>query len=250
MTNLVIPNEHKNLFECILEPQETTADGLKGDNSSQAVVEVFRNKRNRVAIGLPYFENITSRARELDELPQEVKKTIKTHDFHLISLSCSFLPDIGCKFTWARFEVELSSTALTQEKPIAWDIYPSEITYEVNVASSITISPQLSFSLSGVDTNASLFSLSAQREYTSYVPQIFAFGFRTPRVVWDFKSTMQKGLWGDKRNLLLIVTTLRDSKLQGQFKVSAQVDIEKASFRLFLPKLADDLINRTYKLSR
>jgi hypothetical protein len=57
-------------------------------------IRTLRGKRNKVAVGLSYYENLTLRFRNLDEgIPFEIKKQTDDNDFHYVRLTCSFLPD-------------------------------------------------------------------------------------------------------------------------------------------------------------
>jgi hypothetical protein len=251
MIDITIPETSEMLFETTLEPEKQDLGSIKGEDISEGVIQLFLSKRNKVAIGLPYYENITpiiKRERKW-ELSQEMRENIEAYDFHFVSLNCSFLPDSACRFTWARFEVELFTFPIS-EQPIAWDICPSEITTEVKQTQGITISPELCFKLDKTETSAKLFTVNTQKEFFLYEPQIFSFGFRRTNVSWDFRSTMEKGIWGDKRNLLLIVMVPQNSQLKGRFKVSAQVEIQRTPLRLSFSKREDSIVNKMYNLSR
>jgi hypothetical protein len=80
-------------------------------------------KKVRVAVGVPYYENLVSRFNsEKGEIPHDICLMLPDYDFHFASLSCSFLPDRDCKLVWARFAVELSAVSSfgeqLSEKPI------------------------------------------------------------------------------------------------------------------------------------
>jgi hypothetical protein len=79
--------------------------------ANEGEITVFRGKQNKVAVGVPYYENLGSRLQNLkEETPYEIKRLLNDYDFHYVRLSCSFLPDNDCRFDWARFGVELAST--------------------------------------------------------------------------------------------------------------------------------------------
>jgi hypothetical protein len=248
MKSMIIPSTDEVLFETTLEPEKQETELTKGADDSEAILELFSGRKNTVAVGLPYYENITSMVRVEQNISPELEELINTHDFHFVSLSCSFLPDKDCNFTWARFAVELQAMPAS-ESPIAWDLFPTEISTQIKESSSITVSPHLSFSLNSLKADATLFTVSNQRERFVYEPQIFSFGFRRSNVAWDFRGTTGKPIFGDRRNLLIIAMTPHESQLKGRFRLSAQVELDRLPFKLLLTKRANEIINQSYNLS-
>ena len=109
MLQSTIPESSEVLFETTLEPPSPAVDKLRKESSAdEGEIRILRGKKNKVAVGLPYYENLTSRLQNLDEeIPYEIKKLTSEYDFHYVRLTCSFLPDNDCKFEWARFGVDL-----------------------------------------------------------------------------------------------------------------------------------------------
>ena len=249
MTTLIIPETSEVLFEATLETEQNDNGLTKGDDTSEGFIKPFLSRQNKVAIGLPFYENLMLKIKDKEMLSHEIKQKIETHDFHFLSLSCSFLPDSECQFTWARFEVELSASP-SSEKPIVWDIYPAEVITEIKQTTGIAVNPDFSFKLYNTEASAKLFTINNQREFIVYEPQIFSFGYRRTNVAWDFNSTAAKGIWGDKRDLFLIVMVPKNNQLKGRFKVSANVKKHLTSFKLSVSKREDDVVNKLYKLSK
>ena len=224
----------KILFESLLEPTDPGVRFAKGKGIGGDKIIRIRGKKNRVAVGVPYYENLISRlVEEGREIPREIKKMSDENDFHFVSLSCSFLPDDDCKFVWARFGVELSarskSGTIPDVKPIAYDMFPNEVLSKIRCKKNTSFTPKLEFSFEPVEIGAEIGS-STQREFIIYEPQIIAFGAKTSKAIWDFKSTEERGVWGNKKNLLLIVRTPKESKVKGRFLLGAEVGCKLADW--------------------
>lgn len=79
--------------------------------------------------------------------------------------------------------------------------------------------------------------------------QIYAYGIRTPSVSFDFKSTKEKGIWGNKRDLLFIVRTPKVSTLKCRFLLDdkAVVAIGKL-LKIHLAQREDVVLDIDYRL--
>ncbi|MGD8506577.1 MAG: hypothetical protein PVF15_07945 [Candidatus Bathyarchaeota archaeon] len=218
----------KLLFEALLEPTDSAVKFVKLKGIGDDKIIRIRGKKNRVAVGVPYCENLIRRlVEEGEDTPREIKKMSNEYDFHLVSLSCSFLPDPECNFAWARFGVELIARSkagtIHREKPIAYDMFPEEILSKIGYKREISFTPRLKFNIGPVDVDAKPIDATTQKKYTIYEPQMFAFGVNTSKAMWDFKSTEEKGIWGNKRDLLLIARTPKESNVKGRFILAAEV---------------------------
>ena len=227
MLKLSIPQSKGVLFEATLEPTAPEIDKLRKDMGEGEINTIF-DKRNKVAVGIPYYENLISRyIEEKEEIPHEVKKMMKDYDLHYVSLSCSFLPDSGCRFVWARFGIELSAKSKSgeafAEKPIAYYMFPDEVLNERKYKRDMNLEPELKIKLFEVVETGMKTGVSESSEFVVYEPQIFAYGVRRSSVSWDFKSTKEKGIWGNKY-LLLIVRAPKDSRVMGKFLLGAEVE--------------------------
>ena len=259
MLRLSIPQMSNNvLFETILQPSNSVVDKLlKKKEIGEGEINTIFDRENKIAVGAPYYENLVSRLiEEKQEIPHEIKQMIDDYDFHFVSLSCSFLPDNRCRFIWARFGVELNAISkeageLFEEKPIAYDMFPDEVLSKTIYKKGISLSPKLKLDLSVIKTDMELGKFNTQKELLIYEPQIFAFGIRRPSVAWDFKSTAEKGVWGNKRNLLLVIKAPKKSKVKGRFIFGAEVEVNVGKLiRIAYSKRKDKIIDAEYNLSR
>ena len=244
------------LFEASFEPTTSAVDKLtKQKDIGEGEITTLRGKKNRVAIGVPYFENLISRlVDEGYEIPHEIRHMSAVSDFHFVSLSCSFLPDKDCRFLWARFGVELRAESISrdrlEEKPIAYDMFPSEVTSEVKYKRETIFAPELKFNIGAIDADVKNVDVRTQKELIVYKPQIFAYGINTPKAIWDFKSTEEKGIWGNRRDLLIVVKSPRNSKVKGKFFLGAEVEFNLGKWiPIPLSKREDKVVNREYNLS-
>lgn len=248
----------KVLFEAVLESSTTEIDNelRKGGNTNESELKVLFGIKNKVSVGEPYYENLmTMIFREKQEIPDDIIQMIKDFDFHFISLNCSFEPDKRCKLMWARFGVRLKAISRETNKeleirPIAYDMFPDEITAEIKCSTEVNIDSQLKFDLDMLKTLANLGrSEHSQKEFLIYEPEIYASGLRTSNVAWTFNATTEKGLWGNKRNLLLIIKTPKNSRVKGTFLLSGEVDTENI-LKIPLKTRKDNIIETEYDLSR
>ncbi len=254
----VVTSKDKNLFEVILEPPIHAIDKLaKKNDLGEGEITTILGKKNKVAVGVPFYEDFIIRLiEENEEIPYEIKKIIDDYDFHFVSLSCSFLPDNNCRFIWARFGVEISaiseSNGILDEKPIVYYMFPNEVLSEVRYKRSVNLESRLKFNL-GVVTADIGFEPAKINDFIVYEPQIFAFGIRRSNVAWDFKSTKKKGIWGNKRDLLLVIRTIKKSKVKGRFLLGAEVEVTMGKQRQiivpFSKKKDDAIVDMQYDLS-
>ncbi|HKI09434.1 MAG TPA: hypothetical protein VKA09_13655 [Nitrososphaeraceae archaeon] len=224
-----IPPSKGLLFESILEPPTPAVNDLMTKiEVDEGEIINLRGKRNRVAVGLPYYENLTSRLQALNEkIPYEIKRLMNDYDFHYVRLTCSFLPDNDCIFEWARFGIELNAKPKSEEpstglKPIAHYLFPTEVNSEMKYKREMDITPELKLNLFEVVDVGAEASFSESKEYVIYEPQITSFGLNRSEVVWQFKKTKEKGIWGDK-SLLVVVRSPKGSEVKGRFLIGAQI---------------------------
>ncbi len=257
MSKMTIPNTGNNtLFEVTLEPVIKGSDRLvKGRSTSSVDINMFRNKKNKVAVGVPYCENYISRLIAEDkEIPHDVLHLGRNFDFHFVSLSCSFIPDRGCKFIWARFCINLKTVPaageMLLEEPVAHDMFPSEILSQTQYQREINISPEIKLNLGEASVDTKWINIGTKKNLIIYEPQIYSFGIHTSSVGWDFRDTKGKGLWGDKKDLLLIVRAPKGAIIKGKFSFDAEVSFNIGKWiPIPLSKKEDDLIDTEYTLS-
>lgn len=258
MLKLDIPESSgEPLFEATLEPAVTAVDKLvKSRDIGEGDIITVQGKVNKVAVGEPYHENLISRyIAEDKEISHEIKQMLPNYDFHFVSLSCSFLPDPACRFTWVRFGVKLSARLKSgeqhKEKPIAWSIFPDEILSEIKYMREVILTPELTLKSGVANVGMKLFDVKTQQSFIAYEPQILSFGIRRSSMSWDFKTTKEKGIWGNKKDLLLIVRAPKNSEIKGRFLLAAEVKFHIGRWiPIPLSKRKDKLVDNEYDLSK
>jgi hypothetical protein len=240
------------LFESELEPtsDKPTSDKSKNLDDSEIEIKPIFRRGSKVAIGIPIFENITPQLIDnQDSLSSNVKKDLEKYEFHMITLSCSFLP-IDSIFRQAIFEIELlaydKNNELSPIKPVVYSAFPDEIINPVKEQKTISISPELSFKFGGLDLGLKLFNFSKQDEYLDYTPEVYFFGQRRTIVNWHFKSTKEKKIFGDKNDLMLIVRSPKNTKLKGRFSLDTELLIDRWIFKT---KIDKGLSEKIFELS-
>jgi hypothetical protein len=231
MYEITIPKSRKPLFGSFFEPTAATVKKLKTFGATEGMIEGFKGKKNRVTVGQPYLEPLIPRMQaKNEEVSYEIKRLAEKHDFHYVSMSCVLQPDTGCRIEWARFGVELYATdpnlgvtihPSTGTPPIAYSLFPKEVSSEIKVKSKHSITADLKIKVSPIEAGIGG-SANKDEEYVVYQPQIIGYGLNTSSVAWDFKSTQEKAVLGDKE-VHLIIQTPRGTKVKGRFVLGAEV---------------------------
>src|SRR6476619_3912280 len=234
MMKLSIPETKGILFETTLEPAISSPKMKKSYGEGE--IKGFHGGTNKVSVGYPYFENIETKFQdEQKELPNQIKNMMNNSDIHFVSLYCSFLPDTRNKFSWARFGVDLfaepkSTDILPNRAPIAYDMFPDQIIVERKCKRETSFSAELKLKLLDMVEPDTKYEIKNSSEYVVYEPQIIGYGIHRPSVAWDFRDTKEKGIWGNKE-LLLVVTAPKHSKLKGKFFIDAEIESDSTHFR-------------------
>jgi hypothetical protein len=254
MFKLTVPDSGETLFESVLEPNPIAVSKLrKNIGSKEGTIEGFKGKKNKVSVGVPYYENLLSRMLEKkEEISHEITQLAREYEFHYVCLSCSFLSDHDCRFEWARFGVQLSAIDIATRqplstRPVAYQMIPDEVTNEYKMKREVSFSPELKIVPIVGGTIGG--GVAQTTEYIVFEPQITGYGLRTPNVVWDFKRTKEKGISGNKQ-LQLIIQAPKSAKVKGKFLIGAEVS---SSMSRWLPvavsRREDNAINVEYDLS-
>jgi hypothetical protein len=252
----IIPSvRNKPLFKGDLLPDDTRVffekcaalNMLRGSKAEREKFErvqnernrLFLNKKTRVSIGMPYFENLLSRLKsENEEIPYEIRRLAVDSDFHFVSFNCSFIPHEDCRVYWARFAVRLTATDELGEHlyyvPRVYEMFPDHVVEKAAYEKKADFSADFKFNLGLIKANIQGGKRTERKGLISYQPLIYAWGIGTDVAGWDFKSEGEQGIWGNKRNLLLIIRTPKGSHVWGTCDIFAKTRIKKSDLSLGL----------------
>jgi hypothetical protein len=258
MYQVTIPESKDILFESIFEPSPVGVNKLRKDiGASEGMIEGFKGKKNRVAVGRPYLEPLISRMQDKnEEISHEIKRLAEKYDFHFVAMTCVLQPDVDCKFEWARFGVELYAVDSnlgtiihpSDISPIAYSLFPEDISSEIKVSSKRSITSELKIKASIIEAGIGG-SANKDEEYVIYQPQITGYGLDTTKVAWDFKSTQEKAVMGNKK-VQLVIQTPKDTKVKGKFILGAEVSSSTSRWRRVPVSIRkDDAVIAQYNLS-
>jgi hypothetical protein len=140
--------------------------------------------------------------------------------YDYVALACSFKPAEGQPFSKAWVEVNLKG-AEDDDKPIAWSMFPREITDTAK------------FTQTGkIGSKFELLSGEVQEQIERSVRDWFlrAFRERTDRPYWEFRTTTQSPLVGSWQ-LHLVIRTPRTATVDG--KITLRAVVEARTFLIF-----------------
>lgn len=193
--------------------------------SSSADMTTLMDKRNKLSVSNPEVFNLSDLLIEKGaEIPAELRLQLNLYDFYHVRFACTFKPDRGCKFTWARFGMCLSvaddKTEAECETPIAYDMFPKEVFEEIKVTKKLTFGPSLKYGeLAELQAGA-----HKESGFTKYEPEIMSFGLLQAEPCWDFKATTGKSsIVGDKE-LYMVIRSLQGTKIDVAFRFGAEIE--------------------------
>lgn len=194
------------LYESELEFTESSiVKAVRSGYGSAA--KVHRTGRPVISIGQPQVWSLVDLAREKGQpLPAELSLLLRDAEFYLVLLGCSFRLPPTTKVKWARFSAFLRPKNGTQS-PIAFDLYPREVTKEVQVPLKVSIGPSLKFS----EVELSVGQVVADIRFDRLEPIIVAGGQLQPDPSWNFEEYRSQPILGG-RFLYLIVKKPRDAE--------------------------------------
>lgn len=161
------------------------------------------------------------------KLPRPIRTKLSQADFYVIRLSCSFLPvHAESRVEWARFCITLLPDASTGAQPLAFDLYPQQVTQEVKRQAKVTLSPSLKFQ----EVEASLGSAEFGFEYTEQVPLISASIGNSVDPSWDYTAGSRQEVRGTKWMYLLVKAP--KGLISGQALLELEADVLVRGVRL------------------
>jgi hypothetical protein len=162
-------------------------------------IEVAIKNLPVVGIGQPEWWPVTD-LYPAGELPRYLSTKLEEADFFLVRLNCSFRPSSSrATIEWARFWVRLLSDTEGRQ-PIAFDVYPREVTKEIEREVRMTFSPSFTFGQVGAAVGEAGFSL----HYTQLEPVVTAAGVGESAVDWSYEVAHGSYVLGSKWMYLVV----------------------------------------------
>jgi hypothetical protein len=205
------------LLEVGLRPAENF---LHKGIAEQPAIRTLSGRTNRVLLGIPQTTSILELWPANEPLAPEVAALQGEWDFLMVRLACSFVPDRGCTFVWARVAIELGmqdETLARSGAVVAFDLFPREVGERRNFKRSFNITPKLKFAF--LEAAA---SIEMEKDTIRYDPQLFAAGLLTDTPIWTFNTPARPGVIGSKE-LFILLKKRRGSTVQARFVVGAEV---------------------------
>lgn len=252
MIKLLLPiTKNKYLFKSEFIPD--IADEMKAhiDKKTRDCITLAKNRKNFASVGIPEYRNITNIIKKEKEFSKDIKKMLESYDFHQVSFFCSFTPDADCRFSSARFIIELfaeQNAVMVNERPIAYTLFPEKIEDVITCKREVNLGFDLGVKMNIVDMKGSGSSTTTS-DYVVYQPRLYYSGLRESIFSWNFKSTESNEIAGAINGLLAIIRTPKNTRLKGKFNIKAKAEIMKFTFNLKRRKEAENLVNTEYYLS-
>jgi hypothetical protein len=184
--------------------------------AARGSIATVRDKRNAVQLGVADPVQLLANWPSDERLAAEIEAQVDRFDFSCVRLSLSFIPDRGCRFVWGRLHAEfLSSSA--GEPPIAFDLFPRELTEKRIFKRSYSVTSKLAFAFGEIGPGA-----TSESQSIRYEPRLSVAGLLTDTVTWTFDALDRSGLVGG-RELFVLLKHARGQPVECRFVVAADV---------------------------
>ncbi len=246
-------------IEIELEPID--AAEVKGPGEDQAQLLTFRRKKNKVLLGKPRVSDYISELGTASNGASTdlVKLAAAGYSILRVRLTLSLLPDRGCIFTDAEFNIELIGTHVTgghpAERPLAYAVRPSEIVDELPFTHSEKTIQEIGGE-AGLSAGKLIAKLTKERAFQEkgnyYLRRVYGYGTNFSEVGWRLQATRASDLAGDITDLEVIVQVPKETVLSGRFSVAAEIAVETTPdrwlTRAFGPRRAAPALDVIYPL--
>ena len=211
------PKKDDVLFNVEFGLKETTQTRSAGEGEITTIL----GKKNILYVSDPVVSNQLELSRkDGTKIPAEIELMIDEYNFYHIRFVCTFKPDEGCKFVWARLGLMLShEDGETIKSAIAYDMFPKDVFNEVKVKRSFKIAEVMKFSFNEIQAGS-----DNEQEFIKYEPEIISYGLLQSNPCWDFTKSRAKDFIIGDRELFLIIKAPKDmNQIEAKFIFSAEV---------------------------
>jgi hypothetical protein len=207
-----------------MEPILASAGRLR--KTETAVRETVLGKRNRVSIGQPLATRVAKVAPDNLLRPDDVEYyRPRAHEFNLVELSLTLLPDEGCRFRSADICVDIGPAE--DELPLVLRLFPAERMSKRTVKRSSEVSARLGLkgkTLHGIEAGLGE-KESTGEEFDAFTAELESFGAQTREAGWRMRMTKARDVPLNATGLKLLLVHLRDRPVTATIRVAAEIDI-------------------------
>jgi hypothetical protein len=215
---------HEILETMEMEPILASAGTLR--KTETGVRETVLGKRNRVSIGQPLATRVTEVAPDNLLRPGDVEHfEPRAHEFHLVELSLTLLPDEGCRFKSTDICVDVGPAE--GDLPLVLRLFPAERMSKRTVKRSAELSAKLGVRgkvLHGLEAGLGEKESSGE-EFDAFTAELESFGAQTREAGWRMRMTHAREVPLNATGLKLLLVSLRDRPVTVTIKVVAEIEI-------------------------
>lgn len=165
-----------------------------------------------------------------EDLPAEVKSSLKDRRFFVLRLACSFHPQHDdVSLAWAQLALQLKPDH-KGHVPLAFDMFPMSVERERKAGKRISLSLNLKFR--NVETGTREFAYSV--EYPAIEPIMTATGIGEPTLSWNFTAIPGFPLIGAKLLHVVVAAPRALRHLTVALTLTADLDYVQRRFSAWL----------------
>jgi hypothetical protein len=213
-----------------MEPILVSAGTLR--TTETGARETAMGKHNRLSIGQPLVRQVAKVA--LDNLLRisdlQVFKPRK-HNFHLVELSLTLLPDEGCRFK--SVDIRVSLGPVEDDLPLVLRLFPEERMSKRTVKCSAEMSTKLGVKgkvLHGLEVGLGEKESSGD-EFDTFTAELESFGAQTREAGWRMRMTYAREVPLNANGLKLLLVQLRKRPVTATIRVVADIEIRSVTDR-------------------
>jgi hypothetical protein len=182
-----------------------------------------------VSIGRPRAWTIDELVLQ-EDLPTEMKASLKTEMFFVLRLACSFRPQRDeVRIAWAQLTLQLKPDQQGL-LPLAFDLYPMSVDRERKTSKRISLSPSLKF----YDVEAGLGEFAYSVDYPAIEPVLTATGIEEETPSWNFTAVSGFPLTGSKLLYAVVAAPRALNRLAVALALTADLDYKRRRFSAWL----------------
>ena len=165
-----------------------------------------------------------------EDLPMEVKASLKADMFFVVRLACSFRPQRDdVSVAWAQLALQLRPDQQGLV-PLAFDLYPMSVERERKVSKRVSLSPSLKFH----DVEAGFGEFAYSVDYPAIEPVLTAAGIDESTPSWNFTAVPGFPLTGAKLLHAVVAAPRALSHLTVTVELTADLDYGRRRFSAWL----------------